>query len=266
LPRDARLPINRCNLPASILGSLAFQRSPQPLRIDGVHDLNRGLFDALQTLARPAERRQLFETHMQAAFQLEHPEECGYDPGSAHPGRHRLDYRRLLRGWLFDSNAREAAALKGWVESRFGLMPRAHAGPLRDYTGEGYTRYCQERARTLTNTNALEAQLDLLYTYAQFELARAPQRCMELFRGVNALEEFERPQTEAQGDPVLLLNNLNAFTDSPERAGEFGDVVLAVQVPLAKLLFFPGLLDGVLRGEAEYLVIGGLYRVQLRRI
>jgi NAD+--dinitrogen-reductase ADP-D-ribosyltransferase len=266
LPRGSHLPINRCNLPARILGGLAFQQAPKALRIDGVHDLNRGLFDSLQALPRPDERRALFETHMQAAFQLDQPEAIGYDPASSHPGRHRLDYRRLLRGWLFDSNAREAAALKGWVESRFGLLPRAHAGPLRDPEGAGYRRYCLERALALTNTNALEAQLDLLYSYAQFELARAPVRCIDLFRGVNAPQDFEQAGDRDGREPVLLLNNLNAFTDSPERAGEFGDVVLQARVPLAKLLFFPGLLDGALRGEGEYLVIGGLYRVRLRRI
>ena len=39
LPRWARLPINRCNLPADILGGLSFQRGPCPLVIDGVAEL-----------------------------------------------------------------------------------------------------------------------------------------------------------------------------------------------------------------------------------
>ena len=33
LPRFARLPINRCNLPAAILGGLTYQRHPTPLTI-----------------------------------------------------------------------------------------------------------------------------------------------------------------------------------------------------------------------------------------
>ena len=36
LPAYARLPINRCNLPASILCSLSYQRHPVPLKLDGV--------------------------------------------------------------------------------------------------------------------------------------------------------------------------------------------------------------------------------------
>jgi NAD+--dinitrogen-reductase ADP-D-ribosyltransferase len=47
LPGSARLPINRCNLPASILGSLSYQRHPVPLKLDGVEELHRSLFAAL---------------------------------------------------------------------------------------------------------------------------------------------------------------------------------------------------------------------------
>ncbi len=36
-------------------------------------------------------------------------------------------------------------------------------------------------------------------------------------------------------------------------------------VPLPKLAFFSQLLPGMLRGEDEYVVIGGLYRVRLAR-
>ena len=32
------------------------------------------------------------------------------------------------------SNSRESAVLKGWVESRFGLTPRYHHGPIRHYS------------------------------------------------------------------------------------------------------------------------------------
>ncbi len=41
--------------------------------------------------------------------------------------------------------------------------------------------------------------------------------------------------------------------------------MLAVDVPLPKLAFFSHLLPGMLRGEDEYVVIGGLYRVRLAR-
>jgi NAD+--dinitrogen-reductase ADP-D-ribosyltransferase len=50
LPACARLPINRCNLPAVILGSLTFQHHPTALHIDGVAELHRELYRLLTPL------------------------------------------------------------------------------------------------------------------------------------------------------------------------------------------------------------------------
>ncbi|HEX5391724.1 MAG TPA: NAD(+)--dinitrogen-reductase ADP-D-ribosyltransferase [Rhodocyclaceae bacterium] len=41
----------------------------------------------------------------------------------------------------------------------------------------------------------------------------------------------------------------------------WGDTVLEVKVPTTKTFFHSRLLTGVLKGEDEYLVIGGVYRV-----
>ena len=62
---------------------------------------------------------------------------------------------------------------------------------------------------------------------------------------------------------IVLLNNVSSFSRSRERAGEFGDTILSVDVPLSKLAFFSELLPGMLKAEDEYVVIGGLYRVRL---
>ena len=166
---------------------------------------------------------------------------------------------------MFDPDGREAAVLKGWVESRFGLLTRSHHGPLGDYSGENYLEYLEARSRGLYNTNALEGQLDLLYSYAQYELDRqAPgQTHHRLFRGVNAMAAHEQVHHFGPRDLVMLYNNLNSFTDTIERADEFGDYVLRVQVPGSKIVFFPGLLPGLLQGEGEYLVLGGLYRTEV---
>ena len=51
LPREARLPINRCNLPAVMLGSLTFQRYPTALLLDGVAELHHDLFRRLESAA-----------------------------------------------------------------------------------------------------------------------------------------------------------------------------------------------------------------------
>lgn len=262
LPRVARLPINRCSLPAAILGSLTYQRHPVPLALDGVLELHECLFRRLDREGDPAGRARLFMAHMDATFSLEHPEEAGFHEDAAN-ARAKSSYLRMLRGWAFDSDGLEGAVLKGWVESRFGLLPRHHGGPIRDFSGETYRRYLEQRSKGLYGTNAMEAQFDLLYTYCQYELGRQRpgQTHVTLYRGVNRLAEHEALSDMRQGRGVVLMNSLASFTAEPERADEFGDRVLRVAVPLAKVFFFHRLLPGRLGGEAEYVVVGGVYEV-----
>lgn len=261
LPAGARLPINRCNLPASILGSLTYQRHPVPLKLDGVAELHRSLFVTLDALPEPGPRAQLFMTHMAAAFSLVHPEEAGHSKTTHDHAR--ATYLRLLRGWAFDPDGQEGAVLKGWVESRFGLLPRHHGGPIRDFSGATYRHYLEARSRGLYSANALEAQLDLLYSYCQYELARQRpgDSHLTLYRGVNRLTDYEVLQESARDRRVVLLNSLNSFTPERERACEFGDFILEVRVPLPKVCFFHRLLPGVLRGEDEFMVVGGVAEV-----
>jgi NAD+--dinitrogen-reductase ADP-D-ribosyltransferase len=264
LPRTARLPVNRCNLPADILGGLTFQRSPATLELDGVRELHRGFFELLDTLDHAAERAQAFALHMNACFYLDEPEQAGYTSSSKQK-RHKADYLRMVRGWSFDSDSREGAALKGWVESRFGLLPRYHGGQIRDLSGEAYRRYLEMRATALYGTNALEAQFDLLYTYCQYELARLHpnETHLTLYRGVNRVDEHETLATLGDKHRVVLFNSLSSFTSNRERADEFGDYLLSAQVPLSKVFCYTRLLPGMLQGEDEYTVIGGLYEVSI---
>ena len=60
LPKDARLPINHCNLPAVILGGLTFQRHPVPLHLDSVAELHSDLFRHLDRLEAADARAQTF--------------------------------------------------------------------------------------------------------------------------------------------------------------------------------------------------------------
>lgn len=265
LPRNARLPINRCNLPAVVLGGLTYQKYPSPLLIDGVAELHRDLFRRLAA-ASPEARADVFRDYVTVHFQLEWPEEMGFT--GRKKSRAKANYIRMIRGWSFDSDSREGAVLKGWVESRFGLMPRYHGQPLRDPSGEGYRRYQEMRSHGLYGTSALEAQLDLLYTFSQFELAQRHQgaRHVTLYRGVNRLADHEVLAKGQCGRHVVLLNNLNSFTCSRERACEFGDYILEVEIPLTKIFFQCGLLPGVLQGEDEFLVIGGVVDVTLSTI
>ncbi len=260
LPRSARLPINRCNLPATILGSLSYQLHPVPLALDGVAELHRDLFRRLDEAADPQVRAGLFQRHMAAAFSLDRPEDAGYSASSLR-ARAKASYLRMVRGWAFDSDGLEGAVLKGWVESRFGLLTRYHGGPIRDFSGEAYRHYLEMRSRGLYGTNSLEAQLDLLYTYCQYESGRhyPEQTHVTLYRGVNRVGEHEVLQELERDRRVVLLNNLSSFTTERDRAGEFGDYIMDVRVPLAKVFFLHRLLPGVLKGEDEYVVIGGVY-------
>jgi len=264
LPKSARLPINRCNLPPVILGGLAFQERPEPLEIDCVRALRADLMAMLDALERPDERAQRFMDYVTVHFRLEKPEEAGYDKRKE-KDRTRADYLKTLRGWSFDPDGREGAVLKSWAESRFGLLPRHHQGPLGDFTGDNYALYLAQRSQGLYGTNALENQLDLLFTYCQYELARRhPGRThLTLFRGVNRLEEYEVLARPDSRHAVILLNNVNSFTATRERASEFGDKILTVSVPTAKVFCFDDLLPGRLRGEDEVIVIGGAYRVDI---
>jgi NAD+--dinitrogen-reductase ADP-D-ribosyltransferase len=264
LPAQARLPVNRCNLPSVILGSLTFQRHPGPLEIDGVRVLHKALFADLERSAQRAERATRFMDYMDSAFLLGKPDEAGLDPDNPGRARHKVDYRRLLRGWLFDSDGAEAVVLKGWVESRFGLLARKHGDSLRDREDAASRDFGRARSRALYNTNALEAQLDLLFSYCQFEAVATHDLTahLRLYRGINRLRDHEILARRDARRCVVLLNNLSSFSGSRERADEFGDTVIAVEVPVAKLLYFPGLLPGQLHGEDEYLVIGGLYEIE----
>jgi NAD+--dinitrogen-reductase ADP-D-ribosyltransferase len=267
LPKHVRLPVNHCNLPAFLLGSLAFQQHPVPLRLDGVEALHGELFRDLDAIGDCMRRSENFQDYMRSGFLLDHLDEAGFDPQGRHR-RHKADYLRMLRGWLFDPAGKEGAVMKSWVESRFGLLPRNHRGHLGDFTTKNYLNYLIDRARGLYNTNALESQFDLLFTYCQYEIGRRypNQQHLRLYRGINHIHEHEVLAKLDKRTYVLILNNLNSFTSNRERADEFGDFIMETEVPLVKLLYIPGLLHQSLRGEEEYLVIGGVYQVKLALI
>ncbi len=119
------------------------------------------------------------------------------------------------------------------------------------------------RSHGLYNTNALEAQLDLLYTYCQYELYRQQPDTthLTLYRGFNRFSDDQVLTQIDRRNWIVLLNNLSSFSVQRERAEEFGDHLLRAQVPLSKLFFYNRVLPGMLKGEDEYVVIGGIYEV-----
>lgn len=261
LPRHARLSINRCNLPAVILGSTTFQKHPSALCLDGVAELHDDLFRRLDACADPAGRVEVFRDYVTVRFCLEELEEAGLSARSKK--RANANWVRMVRGWSFDSDGREGAVLKGWVESRFGLLPRYHREALRDFSGPAYLHYLEMRSAGLYGTNALEGQLDLLFTFTQYEFQRQGRlEPLKLYRGINRFGDHE-VLSASKRDKRILLNSLSSFTSSRERASEFGDYIMEATVPVQKVFFHCGLLPGVLKGEDEFLVIGGVYDVRV---
>lgn len=260
LPRSAYLPINRCSIPAVILGSLTFQQHPTRLYLDGVETLHRDLLRRLDTISDAGNRAQQFIDYMTVHFRLHALNDAGLTKPSK-CDRSKADYLRLLRGWAFDAESRDAAVLKGWVESRFGLIPRFHQTPIHSTDDESYHAYQHAYAVGLYNTNSLEAQLDLLYSYCQYELHRQRQELshLSLYRGSNDIEKLKHSDNSESAKPLLLLNNLNSFTSSIERASEFGDRVFQIDVPLSKIVFYSDLIPHYLKAENEYIVLGGVY-------
>jgi NAD+---dinitrogen-reductase ADP-D-ribosyltransferase len=252
---------NHCNLPPWVIASRHFNDYPQPLEIQGVRPANRFLFDRLESMDSPEERAVIFNDYMSVKFQLHQWQQ---ETATARKSL-KNSYLRFLRGWMMDSNSVEGAVLKGWVESRMGLPPTFHNVRIAGVHDEEYLKYAVDRTKGSARTSAINSQLDLLYEYCQYELAkRYPDRkYLTLYRGTFERCEHDLLETISKREEIVRLNNLSSFTTDEERAWEFGFIVWEVQVPLAKIFFYSELLpNSILKGEGECLVIGGEYRVK----
>jgi NAD+--dinitrogen-reductase ADP-D-ribosyltransferase len=252
---------NHCNLPPWVIASRHYNDHPQPLEVQGVRGANRFLFNRLETIADRDERGQVFSDYLSVKFALHH------EQGQTDTARKSLrnSYLRFLKGWMMDSNSVEGAVLKGWVESRMGIAPAFHNGRISGSDSEAHYRYVMDRTRGSKRSNAINAQLDLLYEYCQYELHRehGAKPWLDLYRGTHDASEHDLVEQIGKREQVVRLNNLVSFTDQEERAWEFGSTVWATRVPLTKIFFFDQLLPtSLLKGEGEYLVIGGEYLVR----
>lgn len=252
---------NLVGVPTGLLASSAFNEYPIPLHISGTREAHRGLFEMLNNAADAAAASNIFQDYMIIVFGLEHA------PGAGEKRRYRASYLRLLKDWGFNSNSPAGAVIKGWVESRFGLFPSFHKEPLRRFNSHAWLTYVEEKMSSRFHNNSIYMQLDVLYEFCQWVLARfhAPgKKHMRLYRGSNDLNEHQLLQKLAGRQALIRLNNLLSFTSQPDIADEFGDTIIEAAVPLAKILFYNDLLQRhPLRGEAEYLVIGGDYKVTM---
>ncbi len=258
--------VNLVGVPSRLLGSTAFNDNPLPLHIAGVRELFPSLFEMLAEAEALAEAAQAFDVHMAAVFGLDREQQ----PIATSRGRRFLSsYMRLLRGWGYDSNSHEGAVLKGWVESRFGLFPTFHGERLGRFASPAWMSYIEQKMGSRFHNNSIHVQLDLLYEFCQWSLARFVldgRSHVMLYRGVNKFDEQVLIERVDHRIAIARLNNLTSFTSDRNIAGEFGDIVLAARVPAVKILFFAQLMPHhALQGEAEYLVLGGDYRVACGR-
>jgi NAD+--dinitrogen-reductase ADP-D-ribosyltransferase len=254
---------NLCNLPPWAIASHHFNANPQRLELPGVRLTNRLLFERLDRLESPEDRGMQFHDYMDVKFQLH---QWQREDSSSSRKSLKNSYLRFLRGWLFDSNTQEGAVLKGWVESRFGLMPTFHRQPIAGIEDEAYQRFAFDRMKGAARTNAIFPQLDLLFEFVQDELRRRypDQTHLALYRGIYDFSEHQMLEQRDRNRYLLRLNNLNSFTANFEQAWEFGSRVLKARVPLVKVLFGAGILPrALLKGEGELLVIGGEYEVEV---
>lgn len=255
---------NLVGVSSQLLASVDFNDFPRRLYISGTRPSHKGLFSWLAESADQADAAERFAEYMSTAFSLAKRAERRSD-GAAHYSR--SSYLKLLQGWGFDSNGPPGAVLKGWVESRFGIVPTFHKEVLAAFPSEAWIRYLEEKLSSRFHNNCIQLQLDILYEYAQWSIERfapVPGSHVQAFRGIHSSEARFLDGSLKSRHGVIRLNNLVSFSRSTERAGEFGDIVVSAAVPVAKILLFPGLLnDQVLNGEAEVLVIGGDFEVDV---
>jgi len=219
--------------------------------------MNAPLFETLNRFEKE-ETAKVFMEHMRVMFDLD-PHELENNEKRVY----RASYLRLLRGWLFDSNRPEGAVMKGWAESRFGLMPLFHRESIPNINCQAYWSYLTERMTPRFHNNSIFAQFDLLYEFAQYYLQRFgnEERKITLYRGANDVKRDSQIIEKREKKLWIVRNNsLVSYTSSMERASEFGDTILRIDAPFEKIVCFPELLPGgIPQSESEYIVLGGDY-------
>lgn len=259
---------NLVGIPAPVLASTQFNAHPTALHIVGTREAHAGLFALLETSRDAKEASDMFTHYLSLAFGLQ----PALAPSSASEARRwRASYIKLLQSWGLDSNGPAGAVLKGWVESRFGLVPCFHRARLERFPSPAWIDYIEEKACSRFHNNCIHQQLDLLFEFCQWALARfqpfGQHTHLTLWRGITRMDEqiIEGDLKSKSRRLVVRLNNLVSFALQAEQAECFGDWLLRTHVPLTKLLFYPGLLPTApLSGEGEVLAIGGDYAVEAR--
>jgi NAD+---dinitrogen-reductase ADP-D-ribosyltransferase len=256
---------NLVGIPAFYIASISFNENSEPMHISGTREAAPGLFDSLNKISTLKESGGFFQDYMCVVFGFEEEQRLRNDRFGGR--RFRNSYLRLIQDWGIDSNNAQGAVFKGWVESRFGLYPNYHKTKLNQFFNSAWMHYIEEKMNSRYHNNCIYMQLDLLYEFSQWVIKRFKQPAAShktLYRGIYTLDEEQVIRNSNQQIKIIRFNNIVSFTDQYEIASEFGYHVLQVEVPMSKLIFFNDLLPHhALHGEAEYLVIGGNYRVKI---
>jgi NAD+---dinitrogen-reductase ADP-D-ribosyltransferase len=164
---------NLVGVPAGALASAAFNDAAPALRVAGVREENAHLFRMLERSASAEHAAVIFEHYMAVMFGL-----TPLPPPLDQQGRrrYRASYLRLLRGWAYDNNGAEGAVLKGWVESRFGLVPTYHKEKITRFASSAWIRYVEEKMASRFHNNAIYSQLDLLFANSRSGPCARPAR------------------------------------------------------------------------------------------
>jgi NAD+--dinitrogen-reductase ADP-D-ribosyltransferase len=254
---------NLVGVPTDLLGSDMFNQRPIELHISGVREMNRNMFEMLSQSDCLADAGDAFYKYMCAMFDIDAEQ---HDKDQSGVRRYRSSFLRLLKGWGYDSNSPEGAVLKGWVESRFGLFPTYHKEMITRFSTLGWMTYVEEKMSSRFHNNSIYCQLDMLYEFCQWGLgtyAAPGQTHLTLYRGINSFDEHQIIERIDKKNVVMRVNNLASFSSDRGVADCFGDTILTVSVPTVKVVFFNTLLPiHPLKGEGEFLVVGGDYRVR----
>ena len=264
-PRHIGHSTNHVGLSTAFLADVAFNARPQPLHISGVREMNGPLFEMLGLAADLDEAGDAFTNYMMAMFGIDQEQREAKAAGR----RFRSSYLRLIKGWGYDSNSPEGAVLKGWVESRFGIFPTFHKAVLDRGAADAWATYVVEKMSSRFHNNSIYTQLDLLYEFCQWAIERFAfpgDSHVTLYRGTNDFNEHPMTVRLDRRNVVMRLNSLSSFTANRDIADCFGDIILTARVPVQKILFFNTLMSShPLKGEGEFLVIGGDYQVTTSR-
>jgi NAD+---dinitrogen-reductase ADP-D-ribosyltransferase len=251
---------NRVGLPTEFLASVDYAESPCELHINGVHEMNAPLFEMLGQATDIEQASEALAKYMTAIFGLEPQQLRDEARGKGPPFRY--SFVRLIIGWCHDSSSRDAAVLKGWVESRFGLSPAHHGQTITSFSDPAWLTYVEHNMGSGFHANSIFAQLDLVYEYAQWALrtlVHPGETHLRLYRGADHFEQQLVRRLNVR-QPILRLNSLSSFTTDRTVADSFGRVVMSVEAPMTKILFANTLLSFFrFRGEREVLLIGGDY-------